>query len=546
MRTYYSSLCAIILALVVVLVCGIAGVATALRFGAASRRAAAIFEKHHLTLGGGGAGKSNSTTHFYEQAILDHFGGATVKPRTWRQRFYVDESLWGGESYPVFVYIGGEGPQGPVSDHLFMYTLAKRHKALVVALEHRYYGESQPVADMTTANLKWLTSEQALADLARFRNYLASAATTPGQDTASDPPLRLRASAHASKFVAFGGSYPGNLAAWVKLKYPALFAGTVSSSAPVYAEYNYEQYAQVVGFALGHASIGGSRTCVDTLTKGVAAARQLGKLGNWDKLPESVRPCAAPASAADLVAWEADLFAGFQGVVQYNLESPAVSVAQVCEAVASVPGTADPLKALGAASALFANQSLPFSKRCLQHSYEDDVIKPLRNTTFDGHSSMRQWIYQSCNEFGYFQTTTGKGHPFSALIEGGIELLGRVLCEQAYDLQGYTAPNTKWANTNYGNRAFGADGVTFVNGNADPWHALGIVNASDKFYNSCTGGPCTPQHIEADDKVVFMDGTAHCRDMYAPGLLEKYNISDTPDVVHAHAAIAARVAGYLA
>ena len=32
-------------------------------------------------------------------------------------------------------------------------------------------------------------------------------------------------------------------------------------------------------------------------------------------------------------------------------------------------------------------------------------------------------------------------------------------------------------------------------GNMDPWHALGIVNQSDPFYNSCVGPACTPQAI---------------------------------------------------
>lgn len=45
----------------------------------------------------------------------------------------------------MFLYIGGEGPQSPVSQHLLMYQLAKAHGALIVALEHRFYGASQPV-----------------------------------------------------------------------------------------------------------------------------------------------------------------------------------------------------------------------------------------------------------------------------------------------------------------------------------------------------------------------------------------------------------------
>jgi pimeloyl-ACP methyl ester carboxylesterase len=61
----------------------------------------------------------------------------------------------------------------------------------------------------------------------------------------STPPLRLPAATWASAWVAFGGSYPGSLATWLKLKYPSLLRGAVGSSAPVFAEYDYVQYAEV-------------------------------------------------------------------------------------------------------------------------------------------------------------------------------------------------------------------------------------------------------------------------------------------------------------
>ena len=36
----------------------------------------------------------------------------------------------------------------------------------------------------------------------------------------------------------------------VSFEMPNLSVGSVASSAPVFAEYNFEQYAQVVGYAL--------------------------------------------------------------------------------------------------------------------------------------------------------------------------------------------------------------------------------------------------------------------------------------------------------
>ena len=183
---------------------------------------------------------TNATTHFFDNAILDHFGGPVSH---WSQRFYIDQRYWCGDGCPIFLYIGGEGPQGAPSDHMFISTLAQEYSALMIALEHRYYGESYPVEDMSVANLRYLNSNQALADLATFIGYVR--AHVPGQDTSSTPPLELIAPAARSRWVSFGGSYPGALSAWLKLKYPASVAGAVSSSAPYHAQSNFEQYAQV-------------------------------------------------------------------------------------------------------------------------------------------------------------------------------------------------------------------------------------------------------------------------------------------------------------
>jgi len=52
--------------------------------------------------------------------------------------------------------------------------MAEQHNALLVNVEHRFYGESYPTADMSTDNLKYLTSTQALADLARIIGHVKS------------------------------------------------------------------------------------------------------------------------------------------------------------------------------------------------------------------------------------------------------------------------------------------------------------------------------------------------------------------------------------
>ena len=69
--------------------------------------------------------------------------------------------------------------------------------------------------------------------------------------------------------------------------------------------------------------------------------------------------------------------------------------------------------------------------------------------------------------------------------------------------------------------------TTLPNGNMDPWHSLSVVNQSDPFAQSCVGeNICDKQQLGENDHLVFIDGTAHCRDMYV------YTNTDTPPHIH--------------
>ncbi|RHY16017.1 hypothetical protein DYB28_015397 [Aphanomyces astaci] len=49
---------------------------------------------------------------------------------------------------------------------------AKKNKALIVSMEHRFYGKLQPLPDFSTESLKFLCAEQVLNDLTNFLNHL--------------------------------------------------------------------------------------------------------------------------------------------------------------------------------------------------------------------------------------------------------------------------------------------------------------------------------------------------------------------------------------
>lgn len=91
-------------------------------------------------------------------------------------------------------------------------------KALVVFAEHRYYGKSMPFGDksFTPANVKFLTVDNAMMDYVKLIKNIKS------QDKYKN-----------SAVIAFGGSYGGMIAAWIRMKYPHIIQGAHAASAPI-------------------------------------------------------------------------------------------------------------------------------------------------------------------------------------------------------------------------------------------------------------------------------------------------------------------------
>jgi hypothetical protein len=272
-------------------------------------------------------------------------------------------------------------------------------------------------------------------------------------------------------------------------------------------------------------------------------------MGTDPSIPAALRPCTPIRSADDLNIYETYVQAPFHEAVQNNLDAdgkypsgvPFNLVGEICAIMTN--STTSPLAALATAS------QNPFWAPCIQSSWADD-IGTVSNTTIGGDSG-RQWNWLECNELGWFNgyQTTGKDHPFAALASQTLDMSVKY-CRQAFGLgAGYDARELQRrierTNTNYGDRSLQAQNVVLSNGNMDFYSALGFVNASDPFFESCAGaGPCPPQApATANRTLVYIDGASHMRDWRRPGY---YNCPDSPSVQWAHAAIAAAVGRFVA
>lgn len=83
----------------------------------------------------------NQRVQLFDQ-ILDHY--SYLPPQFWKQRYYVTDTYFDPKTGPILLYICGEGICNGVSDQSWTTSIAKDTKALIIALEHRYYGESLP------------------------------------------------------------------------------------------------------------------------------------------------------------------------------------------------------------------------------------------------------------------------------------------------------------------------------------------------------------------------------------------------------------------
>ncbi|XP_028402070.1 putative serine protease K12H4.7 [Dendronephthya gigantea] len=438
---------------------------------------------------------------------LTHYNDANKA--TWQQRYWYNSTYWkpGG---PVFIMIGGEGEANPiwmVEGTWIKY--AQELGAFTFMLEHRFYGQSHPTKDTSVENLQFLNSEQALADLAAFVQE-----------------MNIKFKLTGSKWICFGGSYPGSLSAWFRLKFPHLVTGAVATSAPVFAELNFKGYLDVVTASLQTTSYG--KTCTDSISSATEKIQSM--LTNDEgrqQLSKIFRLCDPLSDSDDDISNFAQSIAGnFMGVVQYNKDNrkfegavgTSITIDVLCKIMSNQ--SVDEVTRYAKVNSLLLDT---YGEKCLDVNFSD-MIKDMKETSWSSSASEggRQWTYQTCTEFGFYQTSDSTKQPFGNLFPLKFSI------KQCMDIFGPSFNETEImsgitrTNTNYGGMKIAGSKIVFPNGSIDPWHALGITS-----------------DVTSEEQAIFIEGTAHCANMY-PELS-----TDLPQLIQARMKIKGHLTSWL-
>ncbi|RFU81269.1 serine carboxypeptidase s28 [Trichoderma arundinaceum] len=402
-------------------------------------------------------------------------------------RYWLDISNYkpGG---PVIVLHSGEYESTerlPYLQHGIVPILTKATGGVGLIMEHRYYGTSFPVPDLTTENLRFLSTEQALADTA----YFAKNIEFPGLE-------HLDLTASGTPWIIYGGSYAGAFAAFTRKLYPDVYWGGISSSGVTAAVEDLWQYFEAARqYAPGD--------CGPTTQKITHIVDSVLFGGDSDK----VRKFKEIFGLGDL---EDDEFAttitrGLYGLQSTNWdpEEDVASLGIYCAVITSnvqlfsstthlIPTVRSLVNQAG-----FAAQGEVLSARLLNYiGYVRDYVKNDLKSGCKGKSVLecfssrytpndsslnagwlRSWSYQVCTQWGYFVTGSGTPKDQLPMISRAITLESASShCERLFNIT--TPPDIESINK-LGGFNFSYPRLAILDGVQDPWrsatpHASGL------------------------------------------------------------------------
>ena len=381
---------------------------------------------------------------------LDHFSSDT---RVFKQRYWSTDTYASG-SAPVLLYICGESACGQGAVMGMLSAHAANLKARAIAVEHRYYGQSQPFGDLSTENLKYLSTDQAIADLIYFKTAMQS-------------------QGYNGKWIVMGGSYAGALAANLRKQAPEHFVGALASSAAVRPLKDLTEYDHYLARIAGP-------DCVPDIQKvliqveanivtdeGFAQTLKKFSVTNISRREDFIYLLADIASGA--------LQFGMRDKFCQNLRERGV------DGYAAVKTEVDKIQDLSL--------------------YSAEAAEKTELSRFTGSVAMRQWFYQSCTEYGFWQNASTDNNLRVRSTQINPEYHDR-LCQRLFQMSAASEIDHIF-NTRYLPLLDSSTSkIFYTNGTNDPWRPTQLIP-------NLTTNPQTP--------MLTIEGASHCENLYRGG-----------------------------
>jgi hypothetical protein len=319
-----------------------------------------------------------------------------------------------------------------------------------------------------------LSSHQALADLDAFVQGMKKKYNLPN-----------------AKVAIFGGSYSGNLVVWYRQMYPNSSVGAIASSAPVLAEVDFIEYMETVGNSMKYFN----PDCYDAVNDAIKEVQNLVAAENMEELQTRFGQFCNGINFNDSYAIEMfydALTETWMGTTQYNAPGNTSQLAEYCRWMTDAD--------LGTPLDRYSYWFNKTNTGCIDLDWQGQ-IDYLKQESWDSvavQGGDRQWLWQTCAEFAYYQSTDSKNQPFG-LRTIDINYLEDTTCVRPFGITSQEiASSVEVTNQKYGAKSPNATRVFLMNGSIDPWHTLAIYE----------------HDLNKDAPSRYIEGTSHCYDMH--------------------------------
>jgi pimeloyl-ACP methyl ester carboxylesterase len=459
---------------------------------------------------------------------------------TFKHRYYIDTSYYKLNG-PIFLYINGESSiengVDILDDGFIVKDLMQDFNGAGVVLETRGYGASWPYNTSTTDELRYLTTEQIIAD----HDYFARNVDLPGVDK-SNP--------SKTPWIVLGASYPGALTAFTVKTYPETFLGGIASSALIHGQVEYPGFYDPIQLLAPQDCVASINAIVDNIdfligANNTTAFEELKALFGLSVL-EDIRdfaqaiafpiggPLFYPVSTWQEINWnprygQRDFFNFCRNVT--NIRAPE-NITSIDFALAKYTKGLQ-WKNLGNYAAYIKRVVLPL---CASGDYNSAACFGTQHPDYWANvttRTRRSYLYTTCTEMGMYQAAYpwGEKSLISRVIDADYTQQwcdwafpkGKLLLQLNYEYTNHLvgkynqippSPDVDAWNI-YGGFNLSAKNLLFVDGSADPWREVSYhsTRAPQRYW---TEGH--PEHL--------INGAGHAWDFYA---LE--HIEDEPQFI---------------